>query len=74
MTEYGTDWQRKLVEAREYLETGGLGETLGLAYMARDMGEPKVQMDTGMAVALCLMASEAVGSISRGNGGGGKPS
>lgn len=68
--EYGTEWQRKLVDAREYLEGGGLGETLGLAYMARDMGSPKVQMDTDMAVALCLMASEAVGKQS----GGGQPS
>lgn len=46
--------------AKEYLETGGLGETIGLAEMAKTMGYPKVQMDTDMAMALCLLASEAL--------------
>lgn len=50
-------------EARTYLLTGGLGEVIGLADVARDLGSPKVQMDTDMALALCELAassSEAV--------------
>lgn len=46
--------------ARGYLETGGLGETMGLALMAAEANQPKVQMDTDMAVALCQLAAEAL--------------
>lgn len=49
-----------VADARRYLETGGLGETLGLALMAAEANQPKVQMDTDMAVALCQLASEAL--------------
>lgn len=49
-----------LNEARRYLETGGLGEVIGMTDMARQMSQPKVQSDTDMAMALCLMASEAL--------------
>ena len=51
---------KDIKEATEYLESGGLGETLNLAYMARGMAQPKVQMDTDMAIALCLLADEAL--------------
>lgn len=47
-------------EAKKYLETGGLGEVMGLASIANDAGQPKVQMDTDMAIALCLLADETL--------------
>ena len=47
-------------EAREYLETGGLGEVIGLTSMAIEMDQPKVQLDSDMAMALCLLADEAL--------------
>lgn len=47
-------------QATEYLETGGLGEVIGLTDMARQMERPKVQMNTDMAMALCLLADEAL--------------
>lgn len=47
-------------EAMNYLTTGGVGEVLGFAEIARTMGQPKVQMDSDMAVALCVLASEAL--------------
>lgn len=47
-------------DAKEYLETGGLGEVVGLTDMAKKMGQPKVQMDTDMAMALCILANEAL--------------
>lgn len=46
--------------ATKYLETGGLGEVIGLTDMAIRMDQPKVQMDADMAMALCLLASEAL--------------
>lgn len=51
--------------AKLYLETGGLGEVMGFASVAMDSGEPKVQMDTDMAIALCLLADEALKRRSR---------
>lgn len=47
-------------DAKKYLETGGLGEVIGLTSMAMDAKQPKVQMDTDMAMALCLLADEAL--------------
>jgi len=44
----------------DYLRSGGMGEVIGLTDMARQMKEPKVQMGTDMAMALCLLASEAL--------------
>lgn len=55
-----------LKAATEYLEMGGLGEVLGLAEMSKSMGFPKVQMDTDMAMALCLLADEALRSKLKG--------
>ena len=52
-------------EAKKYLETGGLGEVIGLTFVAVEMNEEKVQMDTDMAVALCLLADEALKSRKR---------
>lgn len=49
-----------LKQATEYLETGGLGEVIGLTDMARQMDNPKIQMNTDMAMALCLLADEAL--------------
>jgi hypothetical protein len=45
-------------DATRYLETGGLGEVIGLTSMAIEMKQPKVQMDADMAMALCLLADE----------------
>lgn len=50
----------KIDEAKSYLETGGLGEVIGLTDMAMQAGQPKVQMDADMAMALCLLADEAL--------------
>lgn len=47
-------------EAKKYLETGGLGEVAGLADLAMRGGHPKVQLDTDMAIALCMLALEAL--------------
>jgi hypothetical protein len=59
-------------EATRYLETGGLGEVYGLADMARQIGEPKVQLDTDMAIALCRLAGRAT-RLSSVDAPGGKP-
>lgn len=48
-----------LKEAIEYLKDGGLYETWELANAAKSMGQPKVQMDTDMALALIEMAQGA---------------
>lgn len=47
-------------EATRYLETGGLGEVIGLTSIAIHHKQPKVQMDSDMAMALCLLADEAL--------------
>lgn len=46
--------------AKKYLETGGLGEVIGLTSIAIEMKQPKVQMDADMAMALCLLADETI--------------
>jgi len=46
--------------AMKYLETGGLGEVIVLTEMARQMNQQKVQSDADMAMALCLLADEAL--------------
>lgn len=50
----------KIAEAMHYLETGGLGEVIGLTDIALRADQPKVQMDTDMAMALCTLAGEAL--------------
>lgn len=50
----------KIAESKTYLETGGLGEVMGLATAAMRFELPKVEMDSQMAVALCLLAQEAL--------------
>lgn len=47
-------------DATEYLCTGGLGEVIGLASASMQYGHPKVQMDTDMAIALCMLADETI--------------
>ncbi|WP_312412013.1 hypothetical protein [Shinella sp.] len=47
-------------EAEDYLADGGLGEVIGLTHGAKEMGSEKVQMDTDMAMALCLLADEGL--------------
>lgn len=49
-----------VTESMDYLEDGGLGEVFGFTHMALTAGEPKVQSDTAMALAMCLLASEAI--------------
>lgn len=46
-----------IASALQYLRTGGLGEVVGFADLARQSKQPKVQMDTDMALALCIMAA-----------------
>lgn len=46
--------------AKTYLETGGLGEVIGFTSLAMEDGQNKVQMDTDMAMELCLLADEAI--------------
>jgi len=53
-------YEYDVAEATTYLETGGLGEVIGLTDLARQMEQSKVQMDTDMAMALCLLAGEAL--------------
>lgn len=49
-----------VAEATEYLTTGGLGELIGLTQMAIDMHCKKVQLNADIAMALCLLADEAL--------------
>lgn len=49
-----------VAEAKRYLETGGLGEVVGLTDMAAKYKQAKAQMDTDMAMALCMLADEAI--------------
>lgn len=52
--------QYNVEEATKYLADGGLGEVIGLTHSAKELQSPKVQMDTDMAMALCLLADEAL--------------
>lgn len=52
-------------DALEYLKTGGLGEVIGFTSIALNDGSPKVQSDTDMAMALCLLASDGLDSRSK---------
>lgn len=53
-------------DATQYLETGGLGEVIGMAQISWEMGHKKVQMDTDMAIALCILADEYMKTRSTG--------
>ncbi|GHA15510.1 hypothetical protein GCM10007989_07860 [Devosia pacifica] len=46
--------------AMDYLSTGGLGEVYGITDMAYRAGQPKVQCDADMMLAICMLASEAL--------------
>ncbi len=54
MSDYDFDF------AMKYLETGGLGEVVGIADMARQMDLPKVVCATDTAMALCVLAQEGL--------------
>lgn len=56
MAEYHFDAR----EADNYLATGGLGEVIGLTLAAAQMKRPKVQSDTDMMLALCMLADEGL--------------
>lgn len=49
-----------VTEAMHYLEDGGVTETAHLAYAAYEMSHPQVQLSTAMAIALCMLAHEAI--------------
>lgn len=53
--------RKDVADALRYLKTGGLGEVIGFTDIALRGGHPKVQMDTDMAMALCVMAARARG-------------
>lgn len=55
-----TQENSSVTEAISYLEDGGMGEVFGLTHMALGHGEPTVQSDTSMAMALCILAAEAI--------------
>lgn len=52
--------KESIEEAKHYLEKGGLGEVLGLASLANQEDQSHVQMTTDLAIALCLLADEAI--------------
>lgn len=52
-------------ESIDYLATGGLGEVIGFTSMALNRGQPMVTSDTSMAMALCLLADEALQARAR---------
>jgi nitrate reductase assembly molybdenum cofactor insertion protein NarJ len=47
-------------EARRYLETGGLMEVTTLLSIALEANQSKVQLYSDLAMALCLLADEAL--------------
>jgi Tfp pilus assembly protein PilF len=47
-------------EATRYLETGDLTEVITLLSIALEADQPKVQLYLGLAMALCLLADEAL--------------
>lgn len=47
-------------DSKSYLETGGLGEVTGLASLANQEGSSHVSMTVDIAIALCLLADEAI--------------
>lgn len=60
MSDAYTEEQRAKVDAaRRYLASGGLGEVFGLADLTMRSGGEKVQMDTDLALALCMLAAGA---------------
>ena len=46
--------------ALSYLATGGLGEVIAISYAAISAGQPKVQSDPDMILALCILAQEGL--------------
>ncbi len=54
------NWRPEVKEAFEYLINGGLGEVIGLTDYAIEMKSEKVVCETFTAMALCLLAAEAI--------------
>lgn len=54
------DYHYDVREADNYLSTGGLLEVIGLTLASLKAGFPKVQSDTDMMMALCLLADEGL--------------
>jgi hypothetical protein len=54
------DYHFDVRESDNYLATGGLGEVIGLTLLALQSKQPKVQMDSDMAMALCMLADEGL--------------
>lgn len=54
------DYRFDVREVDNYLATGGLGEVIGLTLATMQAGLPKVQMDSDMALALCILADEGL--------------
>lgn len=54
------DYHYDVREADNYLATGGLGEVIGFSMEYMKLGFPKIQLDSDMALALCLLASEGL--------------
>lgn len=49
-----------VTEAMDYLTSGGLGEVMGRASVAADANAPTVQLDTDLAIALCVLANRGM--------------
>lgn len=54
------DYHYDVREADNYLATGGLLEVIGMTLTSMKAGFPKVQSDTDMMMALCLLADEGL--------------
>lgn len=54
------DWAKRVEDAKRYLATGGLGETMVGIDVYRIAGLDKVSIDADHAYALCLLAAEAI--------------
>lgn len=50
----------RINEAFAYLRSGGLGEVEGMARIALDAGSERVACSTDVAIALCMLAEEAI--------------
>ncbi len=51
---------RSIDEAKRYLETGGFREVIDLVSFAMEAKRSKIRLGADMAMALCLLAEEAL--------------
>lgn len=54
------EWTKQVDAAKRYLETGGLGETIGFIDIYRTAGHEEISINADHAYALCLLAAEAL--------------